>query len=75
MLDHTESSRNRELVSDGMLIALTFGSLIATAGSLAALGGPFDWEEHQLPYIRASTLVSTIALLASGTQLTRRASR
>lgn len=75
MLDHTESSRSRELVSDGMLIALTFGSLFATVGSLVVLGGPFDWEDHQLPYIRATTLASTIALLASGAMLIRRASR
>jgi hypothetical protein len=75
MLGHTESARNRKLVSDGMLVALTFGSLFATVGSLVVLGGPFDWEEHQLPYVRASALVSTIALIASGRELARRASR
>ncbi len=75
MLDHPESPRSRQLVSDGMLIALTFGSLIATAGSVFALVGPVEWEDDQLPYVRNSALLSLITLFASGAMLIRRASR
>jgi hypothetical protein len=74
MVVEAESAQKRRLVSDGTLVMITLGSLIATAGSLIALEGPFEWEKPQLPYVRASALVSLIALAVSGTQLIRRAS-
>jgi hypothetical protein len=73
MADTTESGPKRQLIGDGALVVLTFASLLATAGSYIALGGPVEWSTSELPYVRLGALVSTIAFAGTSLELLRRA--